>query len=175
MAFQNATLALKTSRPKESVFSTKAPPLILVPAPKSDQEDLAAFSQGSFLSDSDSARQKLFFCRKREDSMDEMEEKEDDDDVASDDSELSDGAEFGSDFDDDDPFPEEETKSRFTAFSTTSSVRRNNQLALIDDQFEKVKHFCASENPCTKFALLSGPMKAEQPVLSLSSSLLRTP
>lgn len=39
-------------------------------------------------------------------------------------------------------FNEEETKSRFTNYSMTSSViRRNEQLSLLDDRFEKVMHF----------------------------------
>lgn len=46
---------------------------------------------------------------------------------------------------------DEETKSRFTEYSLTSSVmRRNEQLSLLDDRFEKVnvcyvlvtQHFC---------------------------------
>lgn len=37
-------------------------------------------------------------------------------------------------------FMQEETKSRFTEYSMTSSVmRRNEQLTLLDDRFEKVK------------------------------------
>lgn len=37
-------------------------------------------------------------------------------------------------------FNEEETKSRFTNYSMTSSViRRNEQLTLLDDRFEKVR------------------------------------
>lgn len=37
------------------------------------------------------------------------------------------------------PFEEEETKSRFTEYSMSSSVmRRNNQLSLLDQRFEKV-------------------------------------
>lgn len=36
-------------------------------------------------------------------------------------------------------FMDEETKSRFTEYSMTSSVmRRNEQLSLLDDRFEKV-------------------------------------
>lgn len=36
-------------------------------------------------------------------------------------------------------FSDEETKSRFTEYSMTSSVmRRNEQLSLLDDRFEKV-------------------------------------
>lgn len=39
-------------------------------------------------------------------------------------------------------FREEETKSRFTEYSMSSSVmRRNNQLELLDDKFEKVTYF----------------------------------
>lgn len=38
-----------------------------------------------------------------------------------------------------DQFYKEETKSRFTQYSLTSSViRRNEQLTLLDDRFEKV-------------------------------------
>lgn len=37
-------------------------------------------------------------------------------------------------------FMDEETKSRFTEYSLSSSVmRRNEQLTLLDDRFEKVK------------------------------------
>ena len=37
-------------------------------------------------------------------------------------------------------FMDEETKSRFTEYSLTSSVmRRNEQLTLLDDRFEKVR------------------------------------
>lgn len=37
-------------------------------------------------------------------------------------------------------FMNEETKSRFTEYSLTSSVmRRNEQLSLLDDRFEKVR------------------------------------
>lgn len=42
-------------------------------------------------------------------------------------------------------FNEEETKSRFTQYSMSSSViRRNQQLTLLDDRFEKVKSFILS-------------------------------
>ena len=55
-----------------------------------------------------------------------------DDGVASDAAELS----------DEDMFEDEETKSRFTNYSMTSSViRRNEGLTLLDDRFEKVT-FC---------------------------------
>lgn len=38
-------------------------------------------------------------------------------------------------------FADEETKSRFTEYSMTSSVmRRNEQLTLLDDRFEKVTY-----------------------------------
>lgn len=43
-------------------------------------------------------------------------------------------------------FMDEETKSRFTEYSMTSSVmRRNEQLSLLDDRFEKVmrSHSCS--------------------------------
>jgi len=50
-----------------------------------------------------------------------------------------DGDEAGSDFDDADFDDLEETKSRFTEYSMTSSViRRNDQLTLLDDRFEKL-------------------------------------
>lgn len=40
-------------------------------------------------------------------------------------------------------FKEEETKSRFTEYSMSSSViRRNEQLTLLDDKFEKVNIYC---------------------------------
>ena len=39
-------------------------------------------------------------------------------------------------------FTMEETKSRFTDYSMSSSViRRNNQLTLLDDRFENVSYF----------------------------------
>lgn len=47
-------------------------------------------------------------------------------------------------------FNEEETKSRFTEYSMTSSViRRNEQLTLLDGRFEKV-----NENKCLFFYLI---------------------
>lgn len=61
--------------------------------------------------------------------------------MASDEADMSDG---GSDLDledfgGDDMFADEETKSRFTQYSMTSSViRRNDGLTLLDDRFEKV-------------------------------------
>lgn len=40
-------------------------------------------------------------------------------------------------------FMEEETKSRFTNYSMSSSViRRNEQLTLLDDKFERVSKMC---------------------------------
>ena len=68
----------------------------------------------------------------------------------SDDDKASDsGTEVGSDFsggmfpesgDDEEYFSEEETRSRFTNYSMTSSViRRNDQLSHLDDRFEKVR------------------------------------
>jgi protein LTV1 len=72
------------------------------------------------------------------------------DGVASDqefDDEFEMGSNFGSEEMDDvaslpgsqQSFNEEETKSRFTNYSMTSSViRRNEQLTLLDDRFEKV-------------------------------------
>lgn len=40
-------------------------------------------------------------------------------------------------------FKEEETRSRFTEYSMSSSVmRRNEQLTLLDDKFEKVCIYC---------------------------------
>lgn len=73
---------------------------------------------------------------------------------ASDDEECSDvGSDFGSDYADEEQdevaslngpqftFADEETKSRFTEYSMSSSVmRRNQQLTLLDDRFEKVIH-----------------------------------
>lgn len=48
-----------------------------------------------------------------------------------------------SDDDDFDMYADEETKSRFTEYSMTSSVmRRNDKLQLLDEQFEKVGAVC---------------------------------
>lgn len=59
-----------------------------------------------------------------------------DEDVASDQAQLSDQH---SDSTAEDMFAEEETKSRFTQYSMTSSVmKRNEGLTLLDDRFEKV-------------------------------------
>lgn len=45
-------------------------------------------------------------------------------------------------------FTDEETRSRFTEYSLTSSVmRRNEQLSLLDDRFEKVNCRYASAPP----------------------------
>lgn len=54
---------------------------------------------------------------------------------------------YGSMESDDDMFAEEETKSRFTQYSMTSSVlRRNEHLTLLDDQFEKFYETYDDEN-----------------------------
>ena len=50
-------------------------------------------------------------------------------------------------------FWEEETKSRFTEYSMTSSVmRRNEQLTLHDERFEKVRpwEMCLNTFPCNR-------------------------
>lgn len=48
-----------------------------------------------------------------------------------------------SDDDDFDMYADEETKSRFTEYSMTSSVmHRNDKLQLLDEQFEKVRAVC---------------------------------
>ena len=62
-------------------------------------------------------------------------------DIPSDEAEQCDvGSDFGGGFDDEQSFTGEETKSRFTNYSMTSSViRRNEGLTLLDDRFEKVK------------------------------------
>jgi len=66
---------------------------------------------------------------KRSMAMDAMKRMKNDDD----------DDEAGSDFDDADFDDLEETKSRFTEYSMTSSViRRNDQLTLLDDRFEKL-------------------------------------
>ena len=59
--------------------------------------------------------------------------------IASDDVQLSDD-DFDGDFQyGDHQFMDEETKSRFTNYSISSSVmRRNEGLTLLDDRFEKV-------------------------------------
>ena len=52
---------------------------------------------------------------------------------------LSDAGSYG-----DQMWEEEETKSRFTSYSLTSSViRRNEGLTLLDNRFEKVRFSCA--------------------------------
>ena len=70
-------------------------------------------------------------------------------DIASDEAEMSDvGSDFDGGFDDEQSFAEEETKSRFTNYSMTSSaIRRNDGLTLIDDRFEKVgfHFFCGNK------------------------------
>ena len=82
-------------------------------------------------------------------------------DIASDEAEMSDvGSDFDGSFDDEQSFAEEETKSRFTNYSMTSSViRRNDGLTLIDDRFEKVGFhvFCENSLICIwKVCSLSG-------------------
>lgn len=62
-------------------------------------------------------------------------------------------------------FMQEETKSRFTEYSMTSSViKRNEQLTLLDERFEKVKKSFGQtlEHPCKLF-------------LNLNSFLLKIP
>ena len=60
--------------------------------------------------------------------------------IASDEAEFSDNDDFDGDFQyGDHQFMDEETKSRFTNYSMSSSViRRNEGLTLLDDRFEKV-------------------------------------
>lgn len=61
-------------------------------------------------------------------------------DLSSDFGEMSDNDDFDADFKyGDNMFMDEETKSRFTNYSMSSSViRRNQGLSLLDDRFEKV-------------------------------------
>ena len=57
-------------------------------------------------------------------------------------------------------FWEEETKSRFTEYSLTSSVmRRNEQLTLHDERFEKVRF---PNGEPFKFLFHWGPMRSSQ-------------
>ena len=65
---------------------------------------------------------------------------EDVSDLDSDVAEMSDNDDFDPDFKyGDNMFMDEETKSRFTSYSMSSSViRRNEGLTLLDDRFEKV-------------------------------------
>ena len=52
---------------------------------------------------------------------------------------LDTSSDFGDTFEDEQSFTGEETKSRFTSYSMTSSViKRNEGLTLLDDRFEKV-------------------------------------
>ncbi len=61
-------------------------------------------------------------------------------DVPSEEAEQSDiDSDFGGSFGENQSFSEEETKSRFTNYSMTSSViKRNEGLTLLDNRFEKV-------------------------------------
>lgn len=81
----------------------------------------------SFLIMTDGSSYTVFWCRGNES----------DDGFDSDDCEFSDD-DFGSD-DREKMFMDEETKSRFTNYSMSSSViKRNDGLTLLDDRFEKV-------------------------------------
>ena len=78
------------------------------------------------------------------DSEDDDDEDEDEDEEGEEE-EDEDGDRFSSDCDrfsptlGRDPYDNEDTKSRFTEYSMTSSViRRNQQLTLLDDRFEQV-------------------------------------
>jgi len=52
-------------------------------------------------------------------------------------------------------FKEEETKSRFTEYSMSSSVmRRNEQLTLLDDKFEKVYFYFLKHSDIIVFVLI---------------------
>lgn len=84
----------------------------------------------------------FFFYRGDEEDEDDDDEWEDTDEEGDFDSEggfsgeegLEDGGRAREFF-----FTDEETRSRFTEYSMTSSVmRRNEQLTLLDDRFEKV-------------------------------------
>lgn len=68
----------------------------------------------------------------------EEEEYSDEDDIASDEADMSDDEDMHGDYGDR-MFMDEETKSRFTNYSMSSSViRRNEGLTLLDDRFEKL-------------------------------------
>lgn len=78
----------------------------------------------------------LCFCDRGDEDDDEWEDTDEEDEFDSEgevSGEDDDGG--GREF----LFMDEETKSRFTEYSLTSSVmRRNEQLSLLDDRFEKV-------------------------------------
>ncbi len=75
----------------------------------------------------------------------EVEEEECDsdeyEDIPSDEADQSDiDSDFGGSFGENQSFSEEETKSRFTNYSMSSSViKRNEGLTLLDNRFEKVR------------------------------------
>lgn len=79
----------------------------------------------------------LCFCDRGDEDDDEWEDTDEEDEFDSE-------GEFSGEEDVDDGgreflFMDEETKSRFTEYSLTSSVmRRNEQLSLLDERFEKV-------------------------------------
>lgn len=77
----------------------------------------------------------VFFCRgEEEDDDDEWEDTDEEGDFDSEGGFSDDGGHAREFF-----FTDEETRSRFTEYSMTSSVmRRNEQLTLLDDRFEKV-------------------------------------
>ena len=82
----------------------------------------------------------------------ESEDFDDESGCASDEADFSDD-EFGSEV----KFGDEETKSRFTNYSMTSSViKRNEGLTLLDDRFEKVCYIAALCEQCIFFSVFIG-------------------
>ena len=69
----------------------------------------------------------------------------------------SDAGSFG-----ENPFEDVETRSRFTAYSMTSSViRRNDGLTLLDDRFEKVKYPSQIKTHDRKLQSLYSPLDCQ--------------
>ncbi|KAJ7391114.1 Protein ltv1 [Desmophyllum pertusum] len=109
--------------------------LLNLAAPTSDLDPdiVAALDDAIDLENPDNILEDDFMLKANKEAADDESDDDDDDLFPSDeadDSESDDGMSF---------FEEEETKSRFTNYSMTSSVvRRNEGLQLIDERFEKV-------------------------------------
>ncbi|KAL9980504.1 hypothetical protein ACROYT_G009104 [Oculina patagonica] len=113
------------------------------PRPDLDPDVVAALDDALDLDDPDNILEDDFMLKANKEGADSESDddliKSDDDDDDDDDLFPSDEAEESGSDDGMSFFEEEETKSRFTNYSMTSSViRRNEGLKLIDERFEKV-------------------------------------
>ncbi|XP_077461008.1 protein LTV1 homolog [Stigmatopora argus] len=106
-----------------------------------DPDIVAALDEDFDFDDPDNALEDDFIAKANSASCGQPRDGDDDDDSWEDTDD--DSSEFDSEGDfsgevQEFPFDDEETKSRFTEYSMTSSVmRRNEQLSLLDDRFEK--------------------------------------